>query len=106
MLNRRLAQADPFRCSRETSSSGPTRKTSAKARLSFSTTASVRASAQTAVGAAANALPLLSSDIPLSEQFRRQYSTLWRSIFVLDLPAIGNIAREWGIDFDTDLFAR
>jgi len=25
---------------------------------------------------------------------------------VLDLPAIGNIAHEWGIDFDTDLFAR
>lgn len=43
--------------------------------------------------------------IPLSEKFRRQYSTLWRSIFVLDLPAIGSIAREWGIDFDTDLFA-
>jgi hypothetical protein len=28
------------------------------------------------------------------------------SIFVLDLPAIGQIAQDWGIEFDSDVFAR
>ncbi|KAL7409302.1 ABC1 family-domain-containing protein [Mrakia frigida] len=43
--------------------------------------------------------------ISLSEKFKREYSTLWRSIFVLDVPAIEETALAWGITFDSDMFA-
>lgn len=45
------------------------------------------------------------SDVPLSEKFRREYSTLWRSLFVLDLDTIQATAKAWGVTFDTDMFA-
>ncbi|KAH7343966.1 putative mitochondrion protein [Rhizoctonia solani] len=35
--------------------------------------------------------------VTLSEKFRKEYATLWRSLFVGDLEAIENIAEDWGI---------
>lgn len=43
--------------------------------------------------------------IDLSEKFRREYCTLWRSLFTLDIPSIERIAREWGIALDPNMFA-
>lgn len=43
--------------------------------------------------------------IPLSEKFRRQYSTLWRSLFIVDIPQIEQTARDWGVTFDSDMCA-
>lgn len=43
--------------------------------------------------------------ITLSEKFKREYSTLWRSLFVLDIPKIEETARAWGVTFDSDMFA-
>jgi len=43
--------------------------------------------------------------IPLSKKFREQYCTLWRSLFVLDIPSIERIAKEWGISLDVNMFA-
>lgn len=45
----------------------------------------------------------LPSDISLSDKFKREYSTLWRSIFVLDIPKIEETALAWGITFDSDM---
>lgn len=35
--------------------------------------------------------------VELPEKFRKEYSTLWRSLFVGDLESIENIAESWGI---------
>ncbi|EIW66956.1 hypothetical protein TREMEDRAFT_34176 [Tremella mesenterica DSM 1558] len=43
--------------------------------------------------------------IPLPEKFRQDYCTLWRSLFVLDVPKIEEIARGWGIALDANMFA-
>lgn len=43
--------------------------------------------------------------IPMSKKFREQYCTLWRSLFVLDIPSIERIAKEWGIALDVNMFA-
>ncbi|WVQ81633.1 hypothetical protein IAT38_003757 [Cryptococcus sp. DSM 104549] len=43
--------------------------------------------------------------IELPQQFREDYCTLWRSLFVLDVPKIETIARKWGIALDANLFA-
>ncbi|WVQ76577.1 hypothetical protein IAR50_006249 [Cryptococcus sp. DSM 104548] len=43
--------------------------------------------------------------IDLPHQFREDYCTLWRSLFVLDVPKIETIARKWGIALDPNLFA-
>ncbi|ODN75109.1 hypothetical protein L202_06324 [Cryptococcus amylolentus CBS 6039] len=43
--------------------------------------------------------------IDLPRQFREDYCTLWRSLFVLDVPKIETIARKWGIALDPNLFA-
>ncbi|WVQ64100.1 uncharacterized protein L199_002259 [Kwoniella botswanensis] len=43
--------------------------------------------------------------ISLPREFREDYCTLWRSLFVLDVPKIENIARKWGIALDANMFA-
>ncbi|ODN88455.1 Atypical/ABC1/ABC1-B protein kinase [Cryptococcus wingfieldii CBS 7118] len=43
--------------------------------------------------------------IDLPRQFREDYCTLWRSLFVIDVPKIETIARKWGIALDPNLFA-
>ncbi|KAK1921885.1 putative mitochondrion protein [Papiliotrema laurentii] len=43
--------------------------------------------------------------ITLSKQFREDYCTLWRSLFVLDVPQIERIAGKWGIALDANMFA-
>ena len=42
--------------------------------------------------------------IPLSNDFRRQYCELWRSLFVMDTTTIDRISRDWGIA-DSNIFA-
>jgi aarF domain-containing kinase len=42
--------------------------------------------------------------IPLREQFREEYCTLWRSLFVLDVGKIEEIARKWGIAVDANMW--
>lgn len=41
--------------------------------------------------------------ITLPKTFREQYCTLWRSLFVLDVPAIERIAGQWGIALDANM---
>lgn len=41
--------------------------------------------------------------IPLPREFREDYCTLWRSLFVLDVPRIESIARKWGIAVDANM---
>nr|XP_019009613.1 Atypical/ABC1/ABC1-B protein kinase [Kwoniella pini CBS 10737]OCF48394.1 Atypical/ABC1/ABC1-B protein kinase [Kwoniella pini CBS 10737] len=43
--------------------------------------------------------------ISLPREFREDYCTLWRSLFVLDVPKIETIARKWGIALDANMFA-
>ncbi|WVF67199.1 hypothetical protein IAT40_001947 [Kwoniella sp. CBS 6097] len=43
--------------------------------------------------------------IELPREFREDYCTLWRSLFVLDVPRIETIARKWGIALDANMFA-
>ncbi|KAK8843490.1 hypothetical protein IAR55_007150 [Kwoniella newhampshirensis] len=43
--------------------------------------------------------------IDLPQKFREEYCTLWRSLFVLDVPMIESIAKKWGIALDANLFA-
>lgn len=43
--------------------------------------------------------------IPLPEKFREEYCQLWRSLFVLDVPKIEEIAKGWGISLDANMFA-
>jgi aarF domain-containing kinase len=43
--------------------------------------------------------------ITLTKTFREEYCTLWRSLFVLDVPKIEEIARGWGIAVDANMFA-
>lgn len=43
--------------------------------------------------------------IELPKQFREDYATLWRSLFVLDVPKIESIAQKWGIALDANMFA-
>ncbi|GFZ51505.1 hypothetical protein JCM24511_09272 [Saitozyma sp. JCM 24511] len=43
--------------------------------------------------------------ITLPQKFREEYCTLWRSLFVLDVPTIESIARKWGIALDANMFA-
>jgi aarF domain-containing kinase len=42
--------------------------------------------------------------VDLSPSFRRQYSELWRALFVLDVDTIDRIAKSWGIA-NSNLFA-
>lgn len=42
--------------------------------------------------------------VDLSTSFRRQYSELWRALFVLDTDTIERIAKSWGIA-NSNLFA-
>ena len=35
--------------------------------------------------------------------FREEYCTLWRSLFVLDVKSIENIAHKWGIAVDANM---
>jgi aarF domain-containing kinase len=41
--------------------------------------------------------------ITLDQQFREDYCTLWRSLFVLDVPKIETIAKKWGIALDANM---
>jgi aarF domain-containing kinase len=41
--------------------------------------------------------------ITLDKKFREEYCTLWRSLFVLDVPMIENIAKKWGIALDANM---
>jgi aarF domain-containing kinase len=41
--------------------------------------------------------------IPLEKGFREEYCTLWRSLFVLDVGKIEEIARKWGIAVDANM---
>ena len=41
--------------------------------------------------------------IPLREKFREEYCQLWRSLFVLDVPKIEEIAKGWGISLDANM---
>ena len=41
--------------------------------------------------------------ITLPKQFREDYCTLWRSLFVLDVPQIERIAGKWGIALDANM---
>lgn len=41
--------------------------------------------------------------IELPKQFREDYATLWRSLFVLDVPKIESIAHKWGIALDANM---
>ncbi|KAL7421425.1 hypothetical protein Q5752_004311 [Cryptotrichosporon argae] len=43
--------------------------------------------------------------IDLPQTFREEYCTLWRSLFVLDVPKIESIAHKWGIALDANMFA-
>ncbi|KAL0247555.1 hypothetical protein I308_103625 [Cryptococcus tetragattii IND107] len=43
--------------------------------------------------------------IELPQEFREDYCRLWRSLFVIDIPTIENIAKKWGIALDPNLFA-
>lgn len=43
--------------------------------------------------------------IDLPKEFREDYCTLWRSLFVLDVPKIEHIAQKWGIAVDANMFA-
>lgn len=44
--------------------------------------------------------------IELPEKFRQDYSLLWRSLFIADIPTIQRIALSWGIAKEnTDLFS-
>ncbi len=41
--------------------------------------------------------------ITLPKKFREEYCTLWRSLFVLDVPSIESIAHKWGIALDANM---
>lgn len=41
--------------------------------------------------------------IDLPKSFREEYCTLWRSLFVLDVKSIENIAHKWGIALDANM---
>ena len=41
--------------------------------------------------------------IPLRKEFREEYCTLWRSLFVLDVAKIEEIAKRWGIAVDANM---
>ncbi|GMK56670.1 hypothetical protein CspeluHIS016_0305100 [Cutaneotrichosporon spelunceum] len=43
--------------------------------------------------------------ITLGRRFREEYATLWRSLFVLDIPAIERISKAWGLGIDPNMFA-
>ncbi|TXT13586.1 hypothetical protein VHUM_00953 [Vanrija humicola] len=43
--------------------------------------------------------------ITLREQFREEYATLWRSLFVLDVPKVEEIGKRWGFGLDPNMFA-
>ena len=44
--------------------------------------------------------------IDLPKSFREDYCTLWRSLFVLDVKSIENIAHRWGIALDANMYVR
>jgi aarF domain-containing kinase len=41
--------------------------------------------------------------ITLRRSFREEYATLWRSLFVLDLPTIDRISKAWGLGIDPNM---
>ncbi|BEI98336.1 hypothetical protein CcaverHIS631_0306350 [Cutaneotrichosporon cavernicola] len=41
--------------------------------------------------------------ITLRKSFREEYATLWRSLFVLDLPTIERISKAWGLGIDPNI---
>lgn len=41
--------------------------------------------------------------ITLRQSFREEYCTLWRSLFVIDVPKVEEIARKWGLGLDANL---
>jgi aarF domain-containing kinase len=45
----------------------------------------------------------LYQDLP--DKFRREYTSLWKSLFTVDTAEIQRIAGEWGINLDVNLFA-
>lgn len=41
--------------------------------------------------------------ITLRQQFREEYATLWRSLFVLDVPKVEEIGKRWGFGLDPNM---